>query len=40
MLMSSSTLEQYEHFVETYPDIIQRVPQKTIASYRGIIPKP
>ena len=39
MLMSSSALERYEHFLETYPDIIQRVPQKMIASYLGITPE-
>jgi CRP-like cAMP-binding protein len=39
MLMSASALERYQHFVETYPDIIQRVPQKMIASYLGITPE-
>lgn len=39
MLMSASAIERYEHFVETYPDIIQRVPQKMIASYLGITPE-
>jgi CRP-like cAMP-binding protein len=39
MLMSSSALERYQHFVETYPDIIQRVPQRMIASYLGITPE-
>ena len=39
MLMSSSAIERYQHFVETYPDIIQRVPQKMIASYLGITPE-
>ena len=39
MLMSSSAIERYEHFVETYPDIVQRVPQKMIASYLGITPE-
>lgn len=39
MLMSSSAIERYEHFVDTYPDIIQRVPQKMIASYLGITPE-
>ncbi|MEL6357747.1 MAG: Crp/Fnr family transcriptional regulator [Bacteroidota bacterium] len=39
MLMSSSALQRYEHFLETYPDIIQRVPQKMIASYLGITPE-
>ena len=39
MLMSASALERYEHFVDTYPDIVQRVPQKMIASYLGITPE-
>lgn len=39
MLMSASAIERYEHFVETYPEIVQRVPQKMIASYLGITPE-
>ena len=39
MLMSSPALERYQHFVETYPDIIQRVPQKIIVYYFGITPE-
>jgi len=39
MLMSSPAIERYEHFVQTYPTIIQRVPQKMIASYLGITPE-
>ncbi|MEM8901875.1 MAG: Crp/Fnr family transcriptional regulator [Bacteroidota bacterium] len=39
MLMSSSALERYEDFVKTYPDIVQRVSQKMIASYLGITPQ-
>ncbi len=39
MLMSSSASERYQHFVETYPDIIKRVPLKMIASYLGITPE-
>lgn len=39
MLMSSSAKERYEHFVKTYPNIIQRVPLKMIASYLGITPE-
>ena len=38
-LMSASAVERYEHFIETYPDIVQRVPQKMIASYLGITPE-
>lgn len=39
MLMSYSAKERYKHFLETYPNILQRVPQKMIASYLGITPE-
>ncbi len=39
MLMSASAIERYEDFLKTYPQIIQRVPQKMIASYLGITPE-
>lgn len=39
MLMSATAIERYEHFEETYPQIVQRVPQKMIASYLGITPE-
>ncbi|MEM6394733.1 MAG: Crp/Fnr family transcriptional regulator [Bacteroidota bacterium] len=39
MLMSDSAAKRYDHFLETYPDIVQRVPQKMIASYLGITPE-
>ena len=39
MLMSFSAIKRYEHFEETYPDIIQRVTQKMIASYLGVTPE-
>lgn len=39
MLMSASALERYEHFLATYPEIVQRVPQKLVASYLGITPE-
>lgn len=39
MLMSATAIERYEHFEETYPQIIQRVPQRMIASYLGITPE-
>lgn len=39
MLMSYSGLERYEHFIKTYPDLTQRVPQRMIASYLGITPE-
>lgn len=39
MLMSSSIIERYEHFITTYPQIVERVPQKMIASYLGVTPE-
>lgn len=39
LLMSASALERYQDFIITYPDIVQRVPQKMIASYLGITPE-
>jgi CRP-like cAMP-binding protein len=39
ILMGSSAFERYEHFLGTYPNITQRVPQKMIASYLGITPE-
>lgn len=39
MLMSATVAERYQHFIKTYPDIVQRVPQKMIASYLGITPE-
>lgn len=39
MLMSATAIERYEHFVATYPAIVQRVPQRMIASYLGITPE-
>ena len=38
-LMSATAIERYEDFIATYPDIVQRVPQKMIASYLGITPE-
>jgi CRP-like cAMP-binding protein len=39
MLMSSSAKERYEFFLETYPELPNRVPQRMIASYLGITPQ-
>lgn len=39
MLMSASAIERYEHFITTYSDIVQRVPQRMIASYLGVTPE-
>ena len=38
-LMSSSALERYEDFMQTYPDLSQRVAQRMIASYLGVTPE-
>ena len=37
--MSATAIERYEAFLKTYPDIVQRVPQKMIASFLGITPE-
>jgi CRP-like cAMP-binding protein len=39
MLMSATARERYEEFLRIYPNIVQRVPQKMIASYLGITPE-
>ncbi|OJJ14834.1 hypothetical protein BKI52_40460 [marine bacterium AO1-C] len=39
MLMSATATELYQDFVTTYPDIMQRVPLKMIATYLGITPE-
>ena len=39
LLISATAAERYEEFVKTYPGIVQRVPQKMIASYLGITPE-
>ncbi len=39
MLMSTSALTRYQHFINTYPQLLQRIPQKMIASYLGITPE-
>ncbi|MDR9417033.1 MAG: Crp/Fnr family transcriptional regulator [Gracilimonas sp.] len=39
MLLSSSATERYEYFLDTYPNISQRIPQKMIASFIGITPQ-
>lgn len=38
-LMSASARERYEYFIQTYPELPNRVPQKMIASYLGITPE-
>lgn len=39
MMMSATAQERYEHFLETYPELPYRVPQRMIASYLGITPE-
>ncbi|MGR3810325.1 Crp/Fnr family transcriptional regulator [Jiulongibacter sp. NS-SX5] len=38
-LMSKSALDRYMEFLETYPQLANRVSQKNIASYLGITPE-
>ncbi len=39
LLMSATLQERYLDFVKTYPNIVQRVPQKMVASYLGVTPE-
>ncbi len=39
MLMSVSAIERYTHFEKMHPELIQRLPQRTIAAYLGITPE-
>ncbi|MDF9796856.1 ribosomal protein L10 [Catalinimonas alkaloidigena] len=39
MLMSAPAIERNEHFIQSYPDIFQRIPQRMIVSYLGITPQ-
>ena len=39
MLMSTSALDRYEYFLQTYPELSNRVSQKLIASYLGVTPQ-
>tara|TARA_R110002050_G_scaffold105191_3_gene214774 strand:+ start:68 stop:253 length:186 start_codon:yes stop_codon:yes gene_type:complete len=39
MLMSSPAKDRYFYFIETYPDLLNRIPQHMIASYLGITPQ-
>ena len=38
-MMSAPALKRYEYFLETYPELPNRVSQKMIASYLGITPE-
>lgn len=39
MQMSSPAVDRYNYFIETYPELPNRVPQHMIASYLGITPE-
>lgn len=39
MLMSYNAVKKYEYFQATYPEIVNRIPQKFIASFLGITPE-
>ena len=39
MLMGTPAIKRYDHFIETYPNLLQRIPQRMIASYLGITPE-
>ena len=39
MLMSESAIDRYGHFEKTYPELLQRLPQRMIAAYLGITPE-
>jgi len=39
MLMEAPAKDRYKYFLETYPELPNRIPQKMIASYLGIMPQ-
>ncbi|MEM6803177.1 MAG: hypothetical protein AAF696_17355 [Bacteroidota bacterium] len=39
MLMSSPAIDRYLYFIETYPELPNRIPQHMIATYLGITPQ-
>jgi CRP-like cAMP-binding protein len=39
MLLASPAIDRYKYFLEIYPELPNRVPQKMIASYLGIMPQ-
>jgi CRP-like cAMP-binding protein len=39
MLMGAPAIDRYKYFLEIYPELPNRVPQKMIASYLGIMPQ-
>ncbi|PCJ90967.1 MAG: Crp/Fnr family transcriptional regulator [Flavobacteriaceae bacterium] len=39
MLMGSPAIDRYTYFINTYPELPNRVPQRMIATYLGITPQ-
>lgn len=39
MLMSAPAVDRYEYFLEAYPNLAYRVPQRMIATYLGVTPQ-
>ncbi len=39
MLMKSPAIDRYHYFIDTYPALVNRIPQRMIASYLGITPQ-
>lgn len=39
MLLGSPAIDRYKYFLEIYPELPNRIPQKMIASYLGIMPQ-
>ena len=39
MLMGAPAIDRYDYFLEIYPELPNKVPQKMIASYLGITPQ-
>jgi len=39
MLMGSPAIDRYRYFLNTYPDLPNRAPQRMIATYLGIAPQ-
>ena len=39
LMMGSPAIERYEYFLQTYPSIVNRIPQRMIASFLGITPE-
>ncbi|MBD3628207.1 MAG: Crp/Fnr family transcriptional regulator [Cyclobacterium sp.] len=39
MMMSVPAIDRYNYFLETYPELPERIPQRMIATYLGITPQ-